>query len=309
MIPKVTLIRQSDYNIAALRTALDNLIAPLGGWDEFLFSGAKVILKVNFVTPSKRSKNVLTDPAVVEALIQVCQDNKCEVRVCDSPAIASVKSVAKSNGVWDVCEKYGVKLWDFKTVDPVSVNGKVWKICKERDWADRIINIPKLKGHGQVYYTGAVKNHFGFVIGKQKFFYHMLIGNKDLHFARMLLQIAKEVGSNLHIIDGIGAMAGEGPVSGKAVDLGLLGASKDPLALDMAVVKFLSGDISRIPYFLAAKEDPFWDPSLSPEVEWAGASFIPDRFYFPSRLKPIRFSVLHAVKSIIKSLLNIVFKK
>jgi len=64
----VSLARHRGYKIDTLINALNKLIKPLGDWNHFLFSGARVILKVNLVSPAPRERNALTDPAIVEAL-------------------------------------------------------------------------------------------------------------------------------------------------------------------------------------------------------------------------------------------------
>jgi len=91
-------------------------------------------------------------------------------------------------------------------------------------------------------------------------------------------------------------------MNGRPVQLGLLGAATDPLALDFAVVKLLGGDWSKVPYFRAAQTNDFWKNSFTPDVRWSTETYTPEGFSFPERLKPIRFSFLHSVKSIFKSI-------
>jgi uncharacterized protein (DUF362 family) len=303
---KISLTRHADYNLDTLITAIDGVIKPIGGWGRYLFSGAKVILKVNLVSPARRERNALTDPTIVEALIHICGKRGCIVRVCDASVFGSIKRVAKSNGIFDVCERHNIKLWQFDTVDTVETGRKPLKICKEIQWADRIINLPKLKAHGQLYYSGAIKNLFGCVVGKRKFIHHIIKGNRNNLFADMLLDIARHVSPCLNILDGIHAMSGDGPMNGHPVHLGLLGAATNPLALDIAVVDLLAGDRSRVPYFQAAKTNGFWKNSFSPDVQWINRDFIPKGFSFPGRLKPIRFSFPHSIKSAAKSISAII---
>lgn len=277
------------------------MLEPLGGWNAFLSKDDNVILKPNLVSSIPRERNGTTDAAIVEALIRVCLDFGCRVQVADAAVFGSAASVAKLGGMLDVCRKYEVELKTLKNAKPFELGDRHWTLSSDLDWANKIINLPKLKGHCQVYYTGAVKNLFGCVVGRRKFYRHMHLGNKGNSFGQMLLDMARGVSPVLSIIDGIGAMAGDGPVNGTPVDLSLLALSTDPMALDWAIVDWLSGDKERIPYFQAALQDEYWKESCVVDINWIGEAFEPEGFFFPDEVMPIRFNPAHVIRSVMKS--------
>ncbi len=111
--------------------------------------------------------------------------------------------------------------------------------------SDLVINLPKLKTHGLTLFTGALKNTFGAIPGFGKGAYHKEAPHPE-NFAEILLDIHSLVAPALHIVDGIVAMEGNGPASGRPRELGLLLASEDGVAVDAvasAVIGFRPAEI------------------------------------------------------------------
>lgn len=308
---QVIFTRQDSYEPASLRASIEGLLARMGGAEQLIGRNQKIILKPNLVAAAARERNVLTDPAVVEAVIQICQDLGCTVRVSDSRVIGSARNIAESNGILDVCKKHGVEFVEFLKSTDKTVEGRTWGIAEELNWADRVINLPKLKGHSQLYYTGAVKNLFGCVSGKRKFMRHMVLGDKGHNFGAMLLDVAAIVAPCVSIMDGIGAHAGRGPVRGNPVHVGLLAGAVNPLAMDMAVLNWLKGDLERVSFVRAARHSDSWRPFLEPQLEWLSEPFSTDAFYFPTQAEmgPIRFSAFHTARSVFRRVMKMVTEK
>ena len=110
----------------------------------------------------------------VEAAIEIVKEQHATPLVGDSPAFGSAKGVAKSAGILDVLKRQQVDIVEFKrnTVFRDDV-----RISKSVHDFDRIINLPKLKAHNQVRFTGATKNLFGFTKGKIKAWQHLRVRN------------------------------------------------------------------------------------------------------------------------------------
>jgi ferredoxin len=120
--------------------------------------------------------------------------------------------------------------------------------------ADVLINLPKVKSHGQMVLTSAVKNSFGAVIGLEKAQWHMRSGRNPVDFAELLLHIHHAVSPALHIVDGIIGMEGNGPGSGTPRKLGLVLASTNAHALDFILCKILGIDPDSVFTLWAAKQ-------------------------------------------------------
>jgi len=121
--------------------------------------------------------------------------------------------------------------------------------------ADGIINLPKLKTHGQMMLTLSVKNLFGCIPGRRKAQWHFQASlNRDL-FADMLLELYLIMKPRLNILDGILGMEGDGPGNaGSPRWIGLMGASADGVALDMAVAGLLGISLATVPTIKLAQE-------------------------------------------------------
>jgi len=106
---------------------------------------------------------------------------------------------------------------------------------------DLIINLPKLKTHTLMTYTGAVKNLFGCIPGGTKQAYHAKAGTKE-NFANLLLDIWLNVNPQLSIMDGVISMDGDGPSHGSPVHSGIIMASDNAIAMDLAAEHIIGFD-------------------------------------------------------------------
>jgi uncharacterized protein (DUF362 family) len=76
---------------------------------------------------------------------------------------------------------------------------------------------------------------FGFVPRFEKAKWHLKAGRDALLFAAILIDIYRLVKPSITVLDGILAMEGDGPSSGRPRDIGLIAVSRDALALDAFV--------------------------------------------------------------------------
>lgn len=80
-------------------------------------------------------------------------------------------------------------------------------------------------------FPGAVKNLFGCVPGMQKPEFHMRFPERG-GTNHMLVDLCETVKPDMHIMDGLLSVRGDGPSGGSARETGLLLASEDPYAMD-----------------------------------------------------------------------------
>jgi uncharacterized protein (DUF362 family)/Pyruvate/2-oxoacid:ferredoxin oxidoreductase delta subunit len=233
------------------------MLAPLGGMEAFVAPGQRVLLKPNLLYPKPPAFAVTTHPAVVRAVAEAVLAAGGKVFLGDSPTVSSLEAVLEKSGIGAVMEELGIGKVPFRTPKEVeAAPGSVFtrlELSAEVLSFDRVINLPKLKTHGQMTLTLGVKNLFGCVVGMAKPAWHLRAGS-DLHFADLLLDIARTIAPCLTVMDGITAMEGNGPGSGTPRDLGLLAASPVPLALDFALAELLGVDEGKVPFLLRARE-------------------------------------------------------
>lgn len=232
----VSLLPCPDYTEA--EAALRKVLEPIGGLD-WVTPGMRVAVKVNLVTAMKPEAAGTTHPALVAALTKLLLERGARVIVGDSPG--GVYSAAYLSHVYAVCglkaaEEAGAELnRDFGQTEVENPDGKVLRRFTCTSWllgADAIIDFAKLKSHGMMGFSGAVKNLFGSIPGTMKPEYHFKYPEHAL-FADMLVDLCAYWKPRLSLMDGVLAMEGNGPTAGTPRPLGVLAASFDPYALDL----------------------------------------------------------------------------
>ncbi len=231
----VSVVRCDGYEIETACKKVKESVDLLGGITTFVSRNDRVLIKPNLLVAKSPDRAALTHPALLEAAIRLVLEAGAKPLVGDSPALGSAASCAEKGGFGPVLKKYGVPLLKCeKTAVVKNPDGafKTFEVAQDALEVDRIINLPKLKTHGQMIMTMAVKNTFGLVPGVRKTQWHFRIGNNPAHFARMLVDLHYRMAPVLSIMDGITAMQGNGPGSGDPVDLGLIIAGTDASAID-----------------------------------------------------------------------------
>jgi len=82
--------------------------------------------------------------------------------------------------------------------------------------------------------TVFVKNMYGAVPGMEKFAYHSRFRD-ERDFADLIVDVALAAKADLHVVDGVWGMEGNGSVWGTSRKLGFVAAGRDPFALDCLV--------------------------------------------------------------------------
>ena len=238
---QVSLQQQRDYDRQGVRTAIEKLLAPLGGMDAFVKPGQKILLKPNLLAGRSPDKAVTTHPEVVRAVIELCLEAGAEVALGDSPGIGGLETVAHKSGLLEVVKETGIRLAKFEKSVPLAATGTFHKLEVAQDLldADVIINLPKLKTHQMMGLTCAVKNMFGAVVGLRKPRLHLQAGTDKAFFALMLLELCERLSPQLTIVDAVIGMEGEGPGSGDPVAIGALLAGSNPQAVDTVATALL----------------------------------------------------------------------
>ncbi len=261
MVHRVSVVNCSSYQQDEVQGAMERTLAGLGGIERFVARGDRVLIKPNLVMAKRPQDAVTTHPSLVEALCRQIISVGGHPVIADSPggplSLAMLKRIYRITGMEAAARNTGARLnhdLAFEEVDHPrgKVVGRV-KILKCILDANVVISFAKLKTHGMMLFTGAVKNMFGAVPGLVKGEYHFnmpQIGD----FSNMLVDICDLVKPGLSLIDGIVGMEGEGPSSGKPAGIGVLLASDSPHALDYAAVSLVGIKPERVPTISRAAE-------------------------------------------------------
>jgi len=232
--------KESSYEYEGLRRSVFDILERLDGG--LIRSGAKVLIKPNFLAPAPPEKAVTTHPLVIKAAAEYALEGGGRVLVADSNAMGGFDRVVSVCGVKEALGGMPVELRELGRPTKVSVDGRFGSLELSADAleADVIINLPKLKTHAQMGLTLAVKNLFGCVVGMQKPEWHYRVGEDKELFAELLVTIYRALKPSVNLLDGVLAMEGDGPgTGGKPRRLNVLMGSGDAVSLDIAVCRML----------------------------------------------------------------------
>jgi uncharacterized protein (DUF362 family)/ferredoxin-like protein FixX len=259
-------IRKETYSDPDIHVLLE----PFGGMESFVKRGEKVLLKVNLLSAREPQKAVTTHPETVRAVAKAVKKAGGKPYIGDSPAgmfsNRALMKAYKQSGLEEIANGEKIPLnydTSSKKLDiPQGKRLKKFPVCDFILDADKIIALPKLKTHSFQYMTLACKIMYGAVPGLTKAKYHAQFPTRNA-FADMMLDILTVIKPQLYIMDGIVGMQGQGPGGGDPVKLGLILASTDPVAMDIAVCRTLGIEPVGIPVLKRAKIRKLWPERIA----------------------------------------------
>ena len=153
----------------------------------------RIGVKLNLCSARKPEHAATTHPVMAAELAKLLIERGAEVVLGDSPGEpftpAILKLVYNTTGV-RLCEEVGGKLNDdfsHHTVSfPEGKSVKQFEYCTWLSNCDAVISFSKLKSHGLMGMTAAVKNLYGVIPGTMKSEYHFMHQDPN-DFADMLV--------------------------------------------------------------------------------------------------------------------------
>lgn len=250
-VPKVSIVKCESYKQKEVDRAVKEALELI----DFKFKKkAKILLKPNMLHASSPEKAVTTNPTV---LISLCKLLKgCDLYIGDSPdASYSAKGawdVFRVSGILDVAKKFNATFINFNTTKLAKFTNEKNVFLKEVylpkliNEMDLIINLPKLKTHCLMRYTGAIKNLYGFIPGRKKIYFH-LVANNEEKLGKLLVELYQYIRPELTIMDAIVGMEGVGPYAGNPKKTNLVLASTDCLSLDLVASEIIGFKAKDVP--------------------------------------------------------------
>lgn len=219
---RVAVVKADD-----IEEAVNKSIDLIGGLEDL--PGKKLVcIKPNLCGLKSSSSGQTTDPRIVEAIIKkVTSVSGSEIYIVESDnSQASADKTFKTLGYSELEEKYpNVKCVNLSKDAKVKVtlNGEIFSTLSVPEtmlFSGYLINVAKLKTHVDYYYTGALKNAYGFLPRRS--------ARPQYHgFMReALVDLNKIYKPNLSVIDGVIGMEGFGPTDGNPKHVGVIIASK-----------------------------------------------------------------------------------
>lgn len=221
-----------------------------------------VVIKPNMCYYWDYSTGQTTDPKFVAALIDVIRDQvspDVNVSIVESDASAmKCKHAFKILGYEKMAQHHDVTLVNLSEDKServeASAGGQSFHFMMPQTIqnADLRINIPKIKYLAQTKISCALKNIFGCNPYPKKFRYHPKLDET-------IIALNKAMKFNLCILDGI-IVSGSQPRK-----LGLVMASQDPVALDVAAAKIAGVNPKSVRHIMLASKEGLGNISFIPK--------------------------------------------
>jgi len=233
---RVAIVRTREHSVAEeVDAAVRKAVNLAGGLDDVVRSGATVVIKPNLVVARAPDSGATTDPRVCRAIADMVRERGGRPIIAESSFVGLDTEAAIETAGYGQLRRDGYEVVDLKhkSVERVMVPVPRGKALKEVLLprivveADAVITVPKMKTHDQSGATLGVKNMKGILPDVWKRKYHRVYG--VFQSTADLLTVIKP---SLSVVDGIVAMQGVGPAFGEAVDMNLVIAGRDVVAVD-----------------------------------------------------------------------------
>ena len=206
-----------------------------GGLTNIVSPGNTVLIKPNIVVAKPTESGAVTDPRVCKAIANMVREVGARPIIAESSMIGTDTEEAIQVDGYGKLREEGFEVIDLKkkgieTVKvPVPEGKSLRKVTLPKIVVDAnvIISVPVMKTHDQAEVTLSLKNMKGVLpdVFKRKF--HHVFG-----VFQGVADLCTVVKPALAVVDGIIAMEGLGPTDGDPVEMDLIIAGKDPVAVD-----------------------------------------------------------------------------
>jgi uncharacterized protein (DUF362 family) len=241
---KVSLVKTvSKPGYPEIRQAVSQALESIGGIADVVRPGDLVLINPSWVAPPvEREAGCITLPEVPRAIADIVNDMGARPVIAESSAVGvDTEKVISESGYRELREM-GYEVINLKKTrhrDLPVRKGKIfqtvpcWELAQQ---ADVIISVPKLKTHDQTEMTCAIKKLKGLLTDK---------GKKGMHREGLfegVIDLISAVKPKLAVVDAIVCQEGVGPIFGKPVEMDLILAGKDLVAVDAVCARLIGYD-------------------------------------------------------------------
>jgi len=221
--------QQPGYSVRELTR---KVFEKAGGMSRFISKSDVVVIKPNISWAREPSLAATTNPEVLQAVIELCQEaGAAKVRIADN-TIHDFQRCFSITGAGQVAQKTGADLIHPRSsmMKKMNLHGNrldVWPVFTPLVEADKVINLPVAKVHGLSGLTLGMKNWIGGVGGRRSALH------QDIH--QTIVDLAQFFKPHITLIDAIRIMISNGPSGGSPSDVKVVNRlilSQDPVAAD-----------------------------------------------------------------------------
>jgi uncharacterized protein (DUF362 family) len=225
-----------------------------GGIRQFVSKGDVVVIKPNISWARSPKMAATTNPEVLQAVIELCQDAGAKkVRIADN-TIENSKFCFSVSGAANVAKLTGAELIspDSSLMREMKLQGDrldVWPVYLPIVEADKLINLPVAKDHILSSVTLGMKNWFGAIGGRR--------GSLHREIHPNIVDLVQFFKPTVTLVDATRIMARNGPSGGSTSDVvtkNTLILSDDPVAADGKAALLLGKEPQNIGHIKLAEK-------------------------------------------------------
>lgn len=211
----------------------------MGGMQNIVKRGDKVLIKINTVIPVPADAGFTTDPRMLESLIElVAEQNPSRIQIGERCAMGGdTANAMEVCGIGAVARRTGAELCPFDHVPfdmykidrPIAFNE--FPVPRPVREADCYIGLPKMKVHLHTTFTGAMKLQFG---NLPDYDWMVRCHRDDIY--QKIVNLTRAANPKWFVMDSLYACQGNGPFSAFPDDLikdfNTICGGPDPVAVD-----------------------------------------------------------------------------
>jgi uncharacterized protein (DUF362 family) len=266
-----------DEDVAKIKAAVKQAVElAVGSIDTIIKPGAKVLVKPNLAFQAPPTSFAVVDPRMLEAVVAYLKEESKagEIAVGDNPSlgkhIGKARAAFAQSGLQDAAERGGAdRIVYFDEHETVHVKIPGARYLKEADvWkpfldADVIINVPKMKVHLAKTVTLGLANWQGILRNDHPS--DDSVDGKGLHTNQQgqhrndidpkVVDEYRVRQADLVIVDAVIGMEGQGPHTGTPIEMNLIVAGTDTVAVDAVTGACMGFEPKEIPAVRIAYHD------------------------------------------------------
>jgi uncharacterized protein (DUF362 family) len=252
---RVSIVKVAGRHRAQVAAGVRKAVENAGGLTDLIRPGMRVMIKPNMVAPPASAEaGACTSPLVCQAVADLVVELGARPVIAESSARGADTEAAYRIMGYDALRHQGYEVVDLKQDKTVQVRLAGGRILTEittfelATQVDAIISVPVMKTHDQGQITLSLKNLKGLVTDGDKRRIHlegMFEGATDLvaHFKPAFT-----------VVDAIIGQEGMGPLLGMPVEMGLVLAGRDLVAVDAIAGRVMGFAPDEVPITRAAAQ-------------------------------------------------------
>jgi len=223
-----------------IHEAVQKALDLIGDIRDIIKPGHLVLINPSWVAPPvEREAGCITIPEIPRALADIVKGLEARPVIAESSAVGVDTENVIQTSEYRELRGMGYEVVNLKKTSHVDIpvpNGKVfktlpfWELVQQ---ADVIISVPKLKTHDQTEMTCAIKKLKGLLTDSGK------KANHQEGLFEAVIDLMSAVKPQLAVVDAIICQEGVGPIFGRPVEMNLIVAGKDLVAVDSTCAQLI----------------------------------------------------------------------